>query len=344
VKKLTECGLRVCTIFMCLVFGLAHASERGGDVIRQDDRIESTYVLHYAPVPSEDAEAVASELLDAQFATLQPSAFAEADRPAVHVVKLDMQTQGLKPPALESLKLYTYGVTQEQAEALQKSSVAVVLAFAYQGRNALQAMEQANAFAYRLATRTQALIWDAETRELFSPAAWSERRMATSDAGLPEVRKHIAIRAYQTEDRVRTISSGMRKFGLPDIVVNDVPWWLTQPVGDTMRLLAQALVEGPPPALGTYDFDVCTIRQQRIRTHIEASLVRHPTSPVALLALRPAAPTAGDPDNRLIEITFDRYPGRTVYERYSRFTSEFFGPIERASSIGRSYEVLAAID
>ncbi|MET0988376.1 MAG: hypothetical protein ABW034_23495 [Steroidobacteraceae bacterium] len=323
-------GLVACVLLVACT--LVRAQPDTANAIRPDERIETTYVLHYAPAPAAAVEEVAAQLLHTQFASLRPSLLGDSHNATVRLMLLDMEANGIKPPGAESEALYRYGVAQKQLDALQISKLAVVLAFSYDGRAAVPALEQATAFTRELARRTDALIWDAETRELFAPDAWAERRMAASDTELPEVRKHIAIRAYQVDgERIRAITSGMRKFGLPDVVVNDAPWWLTQEIGTTMRLLAQALVEGPAPALGMFDLDVTTIRQQRIRKHIEASLDRYPTASVAFLALRAATPLAGDPDNRLIEITFDRYPGRNTSERYARFTSEFFGPSERAS-------------
>ncbi|MET0660275.1 MAG: hypothetical protein ABW110_19195, partial [Steroidobacteraceae bacterium] len=78
------------------------------------------------------------------------------------------------------------------------------------------------------------------------------------------------------------------------------------------------------------------------RKHIEESLDRYPTASVAFLALREAKPMAGDPDNRLIEVTFDRYPGRNALERYARFSSEFFGSTERATALDRGPAAMVA--
>lgn len=336
-NRVTRCARIACTLLVCSMAATAQAvAQARADAIRAEERIESAYVLHYAPAPAGDVEAIALELLETKFSALRPSMLEENARPSVRVMMLDMDADGVRPPGAQVEQLYRYGVLVPRVEAMQASQVAVLLAFSYRGRDALQALEQATSFTHELAARTDALIWDAETRELFSPSAWAERRMSDFDAGLPEVRKHIAIRAYRIAgDRIRAVTSGMRKFGLPDLVVSDTPWWLTQEIGTTMRLLAQAIVEGPAPSLGTFDLDVTTIRQQRIRKHIESSLVQHPTASVAFLALREAEPLAGDPDNRLIEITFDRYPGRNTYERYTRFTSEFFGAGERASAVER---------
>jgi len=75
----------------------------------------------------------------------------------------------------------------------------------------------------RLARETGGLIWDDETREIFSPDEWHARRVETWKSEVPELARHTTIHAYKNETLVRAITLGITKFGLPDIVIEDLP-------------------------------------------------------------------------------------------------------------------------
>src|SRR5437763_1877574 len=61
---------------------------------------------------------------------------------------------------------------------------------------------------------------------------------------MPDVAKHTIIHMYPSGAFYRCITLGMRKFGEPDIVVEDVIASDSRPVGNLINVLAQALVEG----------------------------------------------------------------------------------------------------
>jgi uncharacterized protein YegJ (DUF2314 family) len=305
--------------------------------------IEITYALHFAPEPRGDVLAQATALLKSQFPTLKrlTSRDEQVGEPAVYLEKLDMKAEGFEPPSMESLKYYGRGVTREQAEAMQKSTVAVGVTFTYRAAEALKGVSQANALMKELATRTAGLIWDVETRELYTPQSLAQRRMTPTDHGFPDVRDHITIHAYQATEYVRAITLGMRKFGLPDIVVDDFAWSLNNQMGNTINFFAQSLLEGATPALGSYDFDVRKLKHAKVRTAYENNVLTD-SQPVALLSLADGVADEGDPENRLLELRFDRYAGKTVHEKHQKFSSTFYGSVDTVSRIKHNDAIRAA--
>jgi uncharacterized protein YegJ (DUF2314 family) len=321
---------------------LAETAPNSAGAIAPVGTIEITYALHFAPAPRGEVAKQAQELLRSKYPALVRLGSREetANRPAVYVAVLDMKAKHIDPPSLETLRYSGRGVTKSQAEAMQKSTIAVGLTFRYRASEAIAAIAQANAMTHDLALLTAGLIWDVETRELFAPQAWAERRLSPPDHGFPNVRDHITIHAYQSGEYIRAITLGMRKFGLPDLVVNQFPWSMNNQMGNTINLFAQSLVEGSTPPLGAYDFDVSKVRHDGARAAYSSLL--DGAKPVASLTLVKAVAEEGDPDNRLVEIRFDRYAGTTVHEKRQKFVSAFYGSSDSITPVKHDDAIRAA--
>jgi len=306
--------------------------------------IHVTYVLHFAPEPRGDVVKEGRDLVRSKFPNIKLLAKATetAAVPAVFIAMLDLNpAEGIAPPSTESLKYFGRGVSREQAEAIQKSKVATVVTFSYGAADALATVRTANELMKEFATRSGGLIWDDETRELFTPAALAEKRMLPPNHGFPDVRDHIVIHAYKNGEYIRAITLGMRKFGLPDVVINQFSWSLNDQMGNTMNLFAQSLLEGATPALGSYDFDVSKLKHDGVRAVYEQHLLDNAHT-VAQLTLANAVADDGDPDNRLIELRFDRYAGKTVHEKHQEFASTFYGSAESVAHVRHNQAIEAA--
>ena len=230
-----------------------------------------------------------------------------------------------KPPSLESLKYFGRGLSLAQAQSLQTSPQVLTMVFAHPARDALPNLLKANAYALRLATETQGLIWDEETREVFTPDYWKQNRIATWEAALPNVARHITIHAYNDKGRVRAITLGMSKFALPDLVINDAVWSLSAPLGNTLNAVAQRLAEGDRPAdSGQYELQIANIQHSALRKHITDTVVNK-ASARGGVQLVEATPQSGDPDNALLELRFNPASGTDATSRQTAFVSAVFG-------------------
>src|SRR5262249_13561908 len=94
------------------------------------------------------------------------------------LIQKHVQTE-YAPPDIESLKYSGRGLTPELGQAVQKAQEALILDFAHPKESALPALKAANELVEQVARKTGGLVWDAETRELFTPDAWHERRLAS---------------------------------------------------------------------------------------------------------------------------------------------------------------------
>ncbi len=329
--------------------GAASAPAASADIARKSPilpvgPIQISYLLHFAPEPRGDVVKQGQDLVRSMFPSLK--VLAKSDEkvaaPSLFIAIVDLKAaNGFGPPSLETLKYFGRGVSREQAEAMQKSTVAAVLTFSYGAADAIATARVANDVMKELATRTGGLIWDDETRELFTPAALAEKRTSPLDHGFPDVRGHIVIHAYQNGEYIRAITLGMRKFGLPEVVINEFSWSLNDQMGNTINLFAQSLVEGATPTLGSYDFDVSKLKHDGARAIYEKHLLDGAHT-IAQLTLANARADEGDPDNRLLELRFDRYRGKTVHEKHETFASSFYGSVDTVAYIKHNQAIEAA--
>jgi uncharacterized protein YegJ (DUF2314 family) len=246
------------------------------------------------------------------------------------------------PPDLAMLKYFGRGLSREQAQALQESHQALTLVFAHPKANVWTALRAANELAETVAAQTGGLIWDAETREVFTPAEWRVRRLDTWNAGMPNVAKQTVIHAYRDKEFVRAITLGMAKMGLPDVVVNDFPWSMNPQVGNLINDFCQAMAEGASFSPGgEYDLHIKAIRHPSVRDPQLASIKGNATA-VAKLALAWGTPEDGDPENRLILITADRYPGPDPHAKQESMVSSVFGAEDSVARIKHNDELREA--
>ncbi len=230
-----------------------------------------------------------------------------------------------KPPSVESLKLFGRGLTLAQAQALQTSPQVLTMVFAYPARDALPNLLKANAYALRLATETHALLWDEETREVFTPDFWQQNRVASWEGPVPDVARHITIHAYNDKGRVRAITLGMSKFALPDLVINDAVWSLNRPLGNTLNAIAQKLAEGDRPTdKGQYALQIANIKHTALRKRITDTFVDKAGGGGSMQLVESIA-QQGDADNTLLELRFNASGGVDTTSRQTAFVTTVFG-------------------
>ncbi|MET3183686.1 UNVERIFIED_ORG: uncharacterized protein YegJ (DUF2314 family) [Variovorax guangxiensis] len=248
-----------------------------------------------------------------------------------------------RAPSMEMLQRFGRGISREQAEALQKADKALILDFAHPAQQFSPAMQKALQITLQVARDTNGLLWDEETREVFTPDEWQKRRVDTWAGGVPDVARHTTIHAYRSGDLVRAITLGMAKFGLPDVVVSDFSWSSNRPMGNLVNGFSQAMVEGATLARpGQYDLDLRALKHTAARDPMLANLKPNAAA-VARLSLVNGTWENGDPQNRLYEIRFDRYKGPDRYAQQTALLTAAFGADEDGvTRLRHNDELLAA--
>jgi len=250
--------------------------------------------------------------------------------------------QAYAPPSIEMLKVSGNDISDEQGQALQKSEEAFVLEFAHPKTNVWTAMRNADALIEEIARDEHGLIFDEETREAFSPNAWHTKRWGSWHDTVPEMSSQTVIHIYRKEEFVRAITLGMKKAGLPDVIVDDFFWSSANQVEHLINLFCQSLAEGASlDKRGTFYLNLRTIQNSALRNRQLDSLKENSTG-VGFLNLREGVREEGDPDNRLIQLTFDRYVGVDIHAKRERMLSCFFGWEDKIRTVRHDEQVLEA--
>jgi uncharacterized protein YegJ (DUF2314 family) len=309
-----------------------------------DESISFQYAVYYLPLPTNDPLIVLHQLLDEQedAPTFASEMQKKTSKRLVRGYPLEEVKTEYPPPDRQSLQYFGRGITLDQAEQLQKSRLVFIMNFAHDKAHVWRGLRTANAIAEALARKTGGLLWDEQTHEVFTPDEWHRKRIQAWTNGIPDLSNHITIHAYKSDEYVRAITLGMAKFGLPDVVVDGFSWSLNRTMGHLINLFCQDMAEGAVISTpGQYDLDIRKIQNKQVRDPQVNALKSNATA-VARLALREGKWEEGDPRNRLIEIAFDRYPGRDVHAKQEKLLTSLFGWEDAVAPVKHNEELLAA--
>ncbi len=313
-----------------------------GPVIQEEISFE--YAVYYLPRTQKDPLAALRRIMKSDYPNLKEASIqpGKVKGMNVHPRLITDARSKYPPPDRQSLQYFGRGLDQEQVSALQDSEQVLVLQFNHPKQHVWTAARSATRLVSALARDTGGLIWDEETREVFTPDAWDARRLKNWTGIIPNITQHTVIHAYKNEELVRAITLGMGKFGLPDVVVDGFSWSNNKSMGNIINLLCQSLAEtGALAKTGQYDLDIRQIKNASVRDPQLASLKENASS-VALLTLVKGVAEEGDPNNRLVQIMFDRYPGKDVHAKQNALLGSLFGWEDKATLIRHNEELLAA--
>lgn len=315
-----------------------------GSLIADSIHFQYAVYLLKSPVPAEDPMSAIHEALAKKYPDLKLVDEIPKE-PEAMLIRARLQKNGLKeypPPDMKSLHYFGRGISNDQALALQKSDEVLILDFGHPKDQVWTALRAANMLVEEIARRTGGLVWDEETREVFSPDAWHKKRLAAWTTGAPDVSTQTTIHAYPNGEYVRAITLGMTKLGLPDVVVEDFSWASNAQVGNLINLFCQSIAEGKTSRKpGEFKLDLKTIINSTVRDGQVKSLKANAAA-VGCLTLRHGKWEEGDPQNRLIQLAPDKYSGDDVHARQEAMTSSFFGWEDSVAKVHHNEELLAA--
>jgi uncharacterized protein YegJ (DUF2314 family) len=287
-------------------------------------RVGFEFALYFAPAPKTDPEQALLQLLQNDFAGL---------REHLTVRHQWSPLADYAPPTPDSFRYVTVDLSMEQGYAIAQSERVFILGFESRPDDLLRANREANRLTLRLAELTAGLPWDDEARLLYSREAWQRRRVDSWDGEIPDVRGHVNMHAYRNPDLVRIITLGMRKFGLPDLVIAQTPSGNSRAAGNTVNACAQRMLEGQPFNAGTFPLVLEEIRHTALRSHLLEDPHKSATGRAAL-RLQRTEREEGDPQNRLLALSFPAGEGRSALEKQASALAALYGAESRV--IGRA--------
>lgn len=140
----------------------------------------------------------------------------------------------LPPPDLEFLEFTSRGLNNEQKLALQKSKKAFAFDLVFESSMYAEDLQFANDLILESTTDETSFVWDSTTRECFTKEYWQENRIFKNSN--IDASKHVTIHFYQEEVYCRAITLGMSKFGLPDIVMENLSCSTSGPLASLINL------------------------------------------------------------------------------------------------------------
>ena len=306
--------------------------------------IHFQFAVYMLPVPRKDPLAALHQALH-RYSGLKLVAAVPKDPSEMTVsVRTDKNVQlDYSPPDSESLQSFGHGINAAQARALLKSKDAFVLDFAHPKEKVWTALRSANSLVEDIARSTGGLVWDEGTREIFTPDAWHEKRLASWTDDVPDMSTQTVIHIYKDDEFVRAITLGMAKAGLPDVVVSDFTWSEENQIADLINIFSQSIAEGAAlDKSGRFRLNLRAIKNPTARES-QIKALKANAIEQGCLSLKPGIAEEGDPDNRLIQITFDRYDGHDFHARRDQMLTSFFGSAtDSVTHIQHNQELLDA--
>jgi len=245
-------------------------------------------------------------------------------------------------PGLDYLAYFGRGVDKQQATQIQASSLALVIDVAYPLESSLSSLKKVTQSVFSYADSVGALIWDSETRELFTAAAWQSKRLNAWRGLVPNIDEQTVIHAYQHNEGIRAITLGMAKFGLPDIVVNNFSWSQNRSMGNLINFIGQSLIEGVVPnANDMLELNISELRETRFKKELVAGLKENAVSNISI-QIGDGKWEEGDPENYIIEVLFNNIEGTSLSEQQDTLLSSLFGWEDEVSYVKHNKLIEAA--
>ena len=302
--------------------------------------VSFVFALYFAPAPAKDPEAELGRLLrEGNFGIRMTDKLAATDEVGVRIHWVS--TAECPPPTPESFQYRAVDLTPEEGAAIAQSKRAFGLTFSAPRKRIGSANQQACSLVGDLADAIHGMPWDDECRKLYSAKRWRKERIDSWDDGLPDIRSHVTLDAYRDPDLFRIVSMGMRKFGLPDLVMSQVPAGNTRPAGNLMNACLQALVEGAVVSQGRLQLVLTGIKHRQARASALENPGKNATGRV-VIEFKEAEREDGDPQNELWLLDFPDCKAPSHTERLEMALSAAFGSVDAITKIAKGDSEMAA--
>ena len=332
-------GLALLAAVMALTAMAGRSAAAGAP--KPDAPVTFEFALYFSPKPSADPMVELNRLLaDPSRRLTLPKAPNSASAVAI-VMPVSVALADYAPPTADALRYTSVGVDPSEAPKLAAAERVFILRFITPRLGALVANRAACVLLADLARATNGRIWDEETRQLYSLEQWQTKRVETWQGNLPDMSAQVTLHAYANPELVRIITLGMRKFGLPDLVVSEIPHQHTRPFGNFLNALMQRLVEGQRPENSTLLLNLSEIRHAKAR----ASALTNPgkgAKGIVLVSTRAVPLEPGDNQNLLWRLDFPEAKLDEVTERAMWGANELFGSTDSIVNASANDAELAA--
>lgn len=258
--------------------------------------------------------------------------------PSITIHKIDDIIKDYAPLDTGMLKYFGYGMTDEEKIAFQNPKDLIVLNFSCLKDDVWSFYKRSIDLMYYLANNNSGIIWDEESRTCHTPKEWKRKRIDKWEEVIPNVTDHYVIHFYRVNGYCRAVTLGMRKFGLPDIALNNISCYQDKSSYNFINLLCQVLAEKHRPVKnGEIELCIDSLKSETLKNSFLGTLKKG-AKKRSLVLLTPEENMEGDPYNRLLGIK--KVDGDNSY--LDIVVSEIFGSEDSLYDIQHDKEILDA--
>ncbi|MEO1436005.1 MAG: DUF2314 domain-containing protein, partial [Bacteroidota bacterium] len=246
-------------------------------------------------------------------------------------------------PDIDYLGYFGYGMNEAQKKRLQTCKQVVVLNLFAPRADLFDNLLKVDLFMVKASDLFDVILWDEFTRECFTPQYWTDFRIPEALESVPDMSKHMVMHFYQESGEFcRLITLGMSKFGLPDIVVENLSCYSGTEWYFLVNLIAQRMLE--KPILGKNNqltVDINQVQNQALKTVLQENMVDGATGK-ATIKLAPGTPKSGDPENTLVELIFKDSESTNAQILQDNLIAQVFGVVDNIYDVETGNQELAA--
>ncbi len=244
----------------------------------------------------------------------------------INITEVEDWRMSFAIPSKETLKYFGVGFNDNDFSKIYKSKFAYAIKAKFKQIKTLKHHKDLDDYLYKITKNNNGYIYDEATREMFKASSWQKRRIIEGWIdGQIAIDKHIIIHYYQIRPKVyRLITLGMAKFGLPDIVIEDVFPRKASDLSSLIKLTAYELLNNNDIKKSiTINLDKLALKYEYAKYLKKYRYKNHKKA--IILGFKKATKDEGDPDNRLIELTFNSKKGENIYATQARYLIDLFG-------------------
>ncbi|MEO6994607.1 MAG: DUF2314 domain-containing protein [Lacunisphaera sp.] len=227
-------------------------------------------------------------------------------------------------PKPDAFELFAVGLEPRDRDRIVASKRTLFLNFTYAKNSTLPAIHTISRFIGTITKDLKAAVWDDENRQILSGAEWTKRRVESWIGEQADVTKHITMHEYRDPDLERIVTLGLRKFGLPDLVLEAISGDYSRPAGNTINYCAQVLLEQGVPKNHQLVLDLRKIRHSAVREKALEYPLKGATG-IVKLSFTETVREPGDADNQLFKIEFPEASGVDASEKTAQAMTELYG-------------------
>ncbi|MEM6686198.1 MAG: DUF2314 domain-containing protein, partial [Bacteroidota bacterium] len=243
---------------------------------------------------------------------------------------------------MEYLDYFASELTKTQKEELSNSKNALVCVVYYPKKDAFSHTKKLYDWVYKTTKGTNFIVYDGEVRDYFSPEEWKKNRVDAWENGIPNALQQITLSSYRQREYCRSITYGMQRFGLPDILIEESPCTFVSSASQVLAIVSQLLLEGTQIENKRMIVDLDAVQNSNFQ-RIIPELITDDAQKKAVITFETSVPMEdGDPFNTIYKIDFTNkdYKNSQAYE--SAIYDQLFGVDDEVTHVSHNDEIQAA--